>query len=374
MENSAKSRSREEIRKRNREIIDRANAELRSEVNPSVKSEQPISRFPLTKNPIALPHLHSSVQFGTGLPSIELGPIRCDHSLDAKDFAYFDSNPILLESLRESLLSREEPIFIVDLINMTTSNAQEGLGIMSCEDGKLLKDDVPSFAQRDALDAGYRQNFSDSKKSRTDTAHFLRRPQMLTSEASTAFMYSNGKGKSNTEGEAASEVFESQFKAARDISDCAMRNDQMLHPVTNKRMKLKRCLKLVPFSGRSCDTAQQVKFDENPDIKTQNRTSTACVNSSIITSMVTNDTNETSYKFYTRDISNMEYTCVRQYAQPMEWSTRNNDVRDDFFIVSLPGSQECDQAFVGAVGRKMLLRKSLQANIAEKLQLTIAEA
>ena len=366
MSQTSKSRTREDIRKRNRDIIDKANAELRSET----KAAQPVTRFRLTKSINSLPQISSSFDFATGLPPIELGPIRCDHSLDAEAFANFDASSILLESLRESWLSREDTILMVDMVNIALGDKAAALssGAISAGDAKLLTDDTPSFAQRD-VDQGYSLNHADLKRSRTDTAHFLRRPQMMTSEASTAFNYGADMKNSGQGIEATSEMIDTQFAASREISVCASTGQYSMHPVLKRRLRIKRCLQLLPFADSNCETVQQVKFDENPESATRSHDRTG--NHSILTKISGSDSNEALYSYYSKDSSPMQYTLLRQYLQSMDWSARANDSREEFFVVSIPAVERSDIAFIGAVGKKMLLKKALQPSSADQIELAL---
>jgi hypothetical protein len=107
-------------------------------------------------------------------------------------------------------------------------------------------------------------------------------------------------------------------------------------------MRTRRCLVVKPLEQEQCDCLQQVKFDENPDMNSQPSSSIlVCVDS--------------FFGNYRLRAGKTDLSFAKSYAQVMDGSQK----REEFLIASFPVDAS-DELFVASVGRKLLLRKSVQ--------------
>jgi len=361
MELQSKSKGRDDIRRRNREIIDKANAELRTEHN----AEQPITRFKLFKSQSALPQLTSSVRFEVCAPPVEVGLILCDHSLVSKPFSTFQTGTILMDSFRETLLLREDSLCMPDMVNIVLRCENQDLAKVSSFDSKLLKDEHAAVADRDSHNRYLGEELYGEepklKRIRADTAHFLRRPQMMTSEASTALSINQTKPEEKTGDITALEDVEDQFARVSDLNRAILNSERLMNAVSKRLMKARRSLDILPMSSKTYDRLQQVKFDETPDRPT--------AGGSVITMDPVRLSGEVIYRYYRMDQSSDSFSLIKQYTKSIEGGSAKEQRKDEFFIVSLPADGRKVSAFLGSAGPKMLLKKSAQAVDAQRIVL-----
>ena len=337
-----KHRNRSDIRKRNLEIIEKANAELRTEQKGQRSRKTPI-QLNRTRD---LSQLCCSFNFHINTPHIDVSLLHAGLEVESGSLTTFVASDKLLEPLRTAVLVDDSNYASLDLFNAAFDDGAGYSGDLDDYDIFLLNDVV---SDRISLHTNVKMNGEQPpvKQSRVETAHFLRRPQILTGENSLLVPAKQRRLSDKSLKTDHSDMLDRSFEFAESLSGSFRKNEALYNPVSKSMKSAELVLEVLPLDPEITSRIQQIKYDENPNGK--NTFDHMHRSNSIL--LPGGDPETYSY-FTERKDADGVYVSSKEYI-----SGESSNKSDEFFILSF-SSKESGVVHGGHVGKKLLLRKT----------------